>query len=388
MAKAKRKSKFKGKVTGNAHKQKSQGTQQYGHLLLRKGVHLFKETPGSRVRLDFLPYEVTDPHHPDRDDELEIATPGELWYKRPYKLHRNIGSANIPAVCPTSVGKKCPVCEYRAKLLQEGADWQDDSIRALKASNRNLYVVVPKDCKEHGEKPHVWDISQFLFQDKLNDELEEDEEHGVFPDLEEGLTIRIRFSEEQVGKNKFADTSRIDFEQRDEPYDESILKKVPNLDELLEIFTYSKLEKLFFELEDEPAPEQDIDDADEPVKDTGESSRRRKTATKSQPTEAEAEEDDDEKEEEDEDVCIACEGTGENSKGNVCRICKGTGEPPEKKEEPEPEPEPKKKKKKGKNKKSECPYGHEFGTDCEEFDECDECDEFEACLDAKDLMQG
>src|SRR6056297_919192 len=258
MAKTKAKrSKFKGKVTANSHKQKSQGAQ-YGHLNLPKGINVFKETPGDKVRLDILLYEVTDPKHPDRDNELEIAIPGELWYKRPYKLHRNIGPNNESAVCPTSFGRKCPVCEYRAKLLQGGADWQDDAVKALKASNRNLYVVVPKGQKDYEEKPHVWDISQFLFQDKLNDELEEDEDYGVFPDLEEGMTLRIRFSEEKLGKNTFAETSRIDFEERDEQYDKDILKKVPNLDEILSYLSYSKLKAKFLELEDEPTPEDDV----------------------------------------------------------------------------------------------------------------------------------
>ncbi len=52
-------------------------------------------------------------YHPDRDEEYGIAVPGSLWYKRPYWLHRGVGPENVSIVCPSSIGKKCPICEYR-----------------------------------------------------------------------------------------------------------------------------------------------------------------------------------------------------------------------------------------------------------------------------------
>ena len=141
----KRKGKFKGAVSKNAAKQ-SRGAQ-YGHLNLPKGIGIFKEEAKSRADLDILPYEVTTPNHPDRDEEYGIAVEGGLWYKRPYWLHRSIGANNEVMVCPSSNKQACPVCEYRAQLLKDGADWNDDSVRALKPSMRNLYVVIPKDNK-------------------------------------------------------------------------------------------------------------------------------------------------------------------------------------------------------------------------------------------------
>ena len=244
----KKKISFADKVRANIEKQKSQKSQ-YGYLKLLKGVNVFKEEPGSRVKLDILPYVVTDPNHPDRDDELGIAVPGALWYKRPFKLHRNIGYNNMPLVCPTSIGKRCPICEYKQRLLKEGKDWRDDSVKALKTYLRNLYIVVPLDNKNYEERPYVWDISDHLFQNKLSIELEENPEYANFPDLEDGYTLRIRFTEEQFGKNKFADTSRIDFEKREKKYDKSILDKVPNLDEVLVVLPYEQIEAKFFDSE-------------------------------------------------------------------------------------------------------------------------------------------
>lgn len=87
--KGKKKSQFAGKTSADAKKRRTEGTS-YGHLSLPKGVSVFKEVKGKNY-FDILPYEVKEAKHPDRDDEMGKAIPGELWYKRPYKLHRNIG---------------------------------------------------------------------------------------------------------------------------------------------------------------------------------------------------------------------------------------------------------------------------------------------------------
>src|ERR1700722_4822173 len=191
MARSVAKKSFRDKVAKNSQQQRTRASN-YGHLRLPRGVNVFKETPGGRASLDFLPYVVTDERHPDRDDEDGTAVPDSTWYRRPYRLHKRIGSNDDSIVC---LGKRCPICEYRARLLAEGADYTDPIISDLKASDRNLYYVVPKDDKSYEDRPHIWDMSQFLFQDKLNDELEENPDFGDFPELEDGRTVRIRFAE-------------------------------------------------------------------------------------------------------------------------------------------------------------------------------------------------
>ncbi len=330
MSAKKKKRTFKGGVSRNSAKQ-SKGAQ-YGHLNLPKGMSVFKEEPKSRMGLDIMPYEVKEEIHPDRDDEYGIATPGELWYKRPYWLHRNIGANNESVVCPSSAKQRCPICAQRSQLMQEGAEWDDETVKALKPSMRNLYIVIPKDSKDYEETPHIWDISQFLFQQKLNEEIQENEEYETFPDLEEGFTLKIRFSEEQLGKNKFADTSRIDFEERDKPYSEGILDEIPSLEDVLTIPTTKEVEALFFGglSQDEVDEEAAIQEEDDPFEDDA-------------------------------------------NTGNSDEV--------EKTEEKE---EPKKKKTPAKKDKNKCPHGHNFGIDCEDHDECDDCTMWEDCMDASE----
>jgi len=252
---------WKDKVSFNSAQQRSKASN-YGHLLLPRGVPIFKEEPASRVSLDILPYIVTDPNHPEKDEERGVAVQGSEWYRRSYKLHRNIGAADVALVCPTSVGKKCPICEYRQNLLNRGANWQDDAVRKIRPSDRSIYYVVPIGHKKYEQRVHVWDISHFCFQSKLNDEIEENPDFGSFPDPgPDGLTLKIRFSEEKIGSNVFADTSRIDFEQRSYSYGEEDINNLSSLDEVIDVKDYAEIKRAFFETGD--MDEDDIEE-DEP----------------------------------------------------------------------------------------------------------------------------
>ena len=78
--KKQRKSNFRDKTTSDVKRQKRR--RSFGYLNLPKGVKTFGiEEDTRKVTLDFLPYEVTDERHPDRDDQMDVATPGSLWYK-------------------------------------------------------------------------------------------------------------------------------------------------------------------------------------------------------------------------------------------------------------------------------------------------------------------
>jgi len=409
----KKKGSFRGKVARDAQRQKK-SSNSYGYLSLPRDLNVFKEDPGGRIRIDIMPYLVTDERHPDRNDELGIAVPGELWYKRPFKVHRNIGANNDLMICPTSIGKRCPICEYRAKRLKEGAEKEETD--AMRPSLRNLYVVIPIGHKKFDEKPHIWDISQFLFQNLLNEELEENPDFEIFPDLEEGMTLRVRFDSKTIGKSQpFADANRIDFEEREEIYDEKIMKSIPNLDEILIVPSYKELELKFFEMEDhdpedsvaEPDPDEDLNDPDPPVRrkkadpdpdddDPEPPTRRRKK------TDPEPDPDDDpehlahwKKTDPEPDPDDDPEPPTRRRKKTDPEL-DPDDDPPvrRKKTDPEPDPdddpEPPARTKKGKAKDDDaqkCPHGFKFGRDCEKYDECEDCDIWNDCYDAQQQMK-
>jgi len=329
----KKESSFRGKVGINAQKSKTTG-RQFGYLDLPKGTEMWSPEPGGKDMFDIIPYKITDNNHPDRDKTAGIAMKGDLWYKRPFKTHRGVGADKDTVVCLTSVREKCPICEYRVKQFKEGASKEETNV--TKTSNRNLYVVVPRNSDKYEEKPYVWDMSQWNFQNLLTEEIQENEDYEVFPDLEEGLILKVRWDAATLSGSKgkpFAQASRIDFKEREEAIDEDILDKVPDLDSMLKVLSYDELEAKFFELNNE------TEDTEEE-----ESSKKKKKAK---------EEDEEEEEEEEEEEA-----------------------PKKKKIKKEAS-----KKKGGKNK---CPHGYEYGVDTEEYDECEDCKAWEDCLEEKE----
>lgn len=249
---------FRGKVQQAAAKA-STNESSYGYLSIPKGISFYSPTAGSKEKFDILPYTVTSSKHPDRDAELEIATEGTLWYKRPYRVHRDIGVDKDRYICLTSFGKKCPICEYRAKRAQEGATKEE--LKAFNSSQRNLYAVVPRGIAKVAEEVHLFDFSDYNFQELINEELLENDAYEVFPDAEEGLTLEVRWNEAVFAGNTFAKAGRIDFRNRKTPLAEELLESVPNLDDLLQELTYAELEKIFFEMVDVEEEDEDVQPA-------------------------------------------------------------------------------------------------------------------------------
>lgn len=345
---------FRGKVSRNVDQQAR--AKQFGYLNLPKGLPVFKEEAG-RVDLDIIPYTVGNLPHPDRDEEYEIAVPGSLWYRRPFWVHRGVTTEAV--VCPSTIKQPCPICEYRAQLLKEGADWRDDSVRALKPSLRNLYFVVPRGHKKFEQVVHVWDISQFAFQDKLNEEISENEAYEIFPDPVDGLTLRVRFVEETFAGNRFCVVSRIDFIERAEDYS-GLLDELPCLDDLLVYHSYGEIESMFLggpgTVLEEDEEEEEEDEPEEPRPTPKPAGTARFVSKRVEEDEDEEEEEEDEEEEEE--------------------------------DEPEPPAKPQlhRKDKQAvpvKKTAGKCPHGYRFGKDCDAHDECEDCELWEECLDAE-----
>lgn len=298
---------------------KNRSNITFGYLNLPRDLQVLSLEPNTKVSFDIIPYVVKDENHLDRDDEFDIAIPGNLWYKKPFRTHRFVGidRKNNVVVCPTTVRKRCPICEYRQKRIKEGASKEE--INSLKYSLRNLYLVY------YEQKICLLDIAEYLFQEALSKEIKDNPEYASFADLKEGYTLKLRIDSKSIGGGKpFAEVGRIDFIER--KYDLSKLinvKELPSLDDLLIIYDYDTLNKMFFEtLDDEVIEEEAIQVKDDNLESPAQTIQRKDE--------------------------------------NIVTIY-----PPSKNSE--------------EIEKKKCPYGHEFGKDVDKYEECIDCDEWNLC---------
>jgi len=379
MAKKKRRS-MRGRVKEDSQRSASGNN----HIKLPQGVGFFTAEPGGRCKIEILPYTVSDPKHPDR---IEI---GEIWYKRPYRQHRNVGVNKDTEICPRTLGKPCPICEHRESMLA-GKNTDKEVIKSLKAQDRVLYNVRPLSGSNKG-KIQVWEFSYHNFQKQLDAEVNDpdNEEFAGFADLEGGYALRIRFAEETFERNKFAKTERIDFDPKPD-LNESILNEVVDLDSTLVVKQYKDLQNKFFEIDDDEdeknetgasaEEEEEVKGAksekqapkgadDTPTEKQIKKMKRKELAEVIKIYELDAVDPDDydDMDELRDAVIIELHGAEEEEVADP---------------EPETKAEPPKSAKASEGKKKEtgtkCPHGHTWG-EADEHEECDDCDKWDNCI--------
>jgi hypothetical protein len=206
-------------------------------LKLPKGIESYRPEKAGALRLDVVPYEVKSPSHPDR------VEPQTLWYKYPFAVHYGVGVGNESVACPISVGKRCPLCERRAKLAK---NW-DENKEAVKALTPQKWVAYNIIDPDDSDGIRVFVFSRGKFAEFLEGELlEGDEENLNFYDVtSDGRTLKVRFSEDNFEGRKFLKATRIDFIPRPAMDEDLVLSKVACLDDILVIYDYEKIERLF-----------------------------------------------------------------------------------------------------------------------------------------------
>ncbi len=259
-------------VKNNAQK----GAGGASWFTLPKGVEQWAPEEAGKVTLDFLPYVVTSKNHPDKIE------PGTLWYKHPFAIHHGVGPSNESIVCPTTLGKPCPLCQDRAKLAKND-DANEEDLKALNAQKYVAYIIKNPDDED---KIAVFAMSRGKFAAVLEKELDEtDEDVLLFWDTtEEGKTMTVRFGKEKYAGRTFLQASRIDFVDRKALDEEEILAAVPCLDDIFNVMEYDKLKALYLQLDAEdddalPAAKKkpatkDDDDDETPTKPTKKSAAK------------------------------------------------------------------------------------------------------------------
>ncbi len=258
-------------------------------FILPEGTNLFRPKAGTK-RLEIIPYTVGEGNR--------FADEGSQYYERTYWVHRGIGPDNNSYVCPAkTAGKKCPICDARAKLAKR-PDADEDVITGLAPKERQLWNVF--DHNEPDKGVQIWEVSHHNFGKRLDTEIrnaDEDDGFEYFADAEEGFTLRVGFEEASFAGNSFVEAASISFKRRKEPLSDELLEAAHCLDELLKIESYEELKRIFLQT----AEDEDEDEDEEPKSKKGRRPAKGKKVEDEDDDEDEDEEEDDDEDDDDED---------------------------------------------------------------------------------------
>ena len=316
-------------------------------------------SPKKHATLDILPYTVSVDNHP------EDVPKGEQWYQRTIFVHFGVGTEEKSYLCLKTIKKKCPICTHRSQMMNDpNAD--EEIVKQLRAKERELFNVYDQDDPDKGVQ--LWDISNYNFGAKLEEELREGRsEWAGFAEPVDGFTLKVRFSEEQIGKTKYMQASRIDFEER-KSLDKKLLSQVLDLDKILKVLSYEQLEKIFLGVDGENGEEVSSkgevggsvggDEEQETSSDRGRSMER---ATRREQREQE--------------------------KPQPSESVRGRGREKSVEKEAPPERARPARAAKADDDKPVCPVkGGTFGKDCDEYKECRTCDIWEKCIEEQERL--
>lgn len=369
-------------------------------------VEFFSPKEG-RNRINIIPYTIKTKNHPlVKRGEFEI---GDKDYVMDIFTHRGVGPSEASVICLKSTyGKPCPICEYAAQLKKQG---KEDEAGVLKPSRRVFYNV--QDCK-NPDKLLVFETSHYLFEKELIDEARDDEEGGFidFADEESGKEIKFRCSKVSKGGYEFNEFKSFSFEDRDENIPDELLEAAISFDEIMNVPSYEEVEKILYG--------EDDDDDDEPAtktknknreEDEGDEDGEEYEAPKKSKSKHVEDDDDEDEDDEDEDdkpkkkpaKKVEDDEDDEDEKPAKKPVKKQVAEEDDDEEDDDDEPSAKSKSKskvvenededeedekpaKKSSKKDcdgnceKCPFGHKFGVDTDEFDDCDDCDIWDKCI--------
>ena len=239
-------------------------------LRVKDGISFFKPKKGKN-EIMIVPFEM------GAGKNLEDIQPGELWFRQQLLKHFRVGPDDKAVICPRTIGKKCPICEHRASLLAQGRSTDDAEVKELLPKKRELYYIIDL---EDDDRLKIFEYSYHNFGKKLEEEVREADDDSLavnFADPDDGAIVVVRMAEASMGKNKFLEASRFDFEERGKEEKKIIqqaIGEVTPFGELMIIHSYEELRNLFYDLDpDETEAKQDQDEEEEAPR--SRSSRRR-----------------------------------------------------------------------------------------------------------------
>lgn len=221
-------------------------------LALPPGLRMFNASKPP-FQLDVIPYVLSE-----RSTAFtkNFARVGRRYPERTYFTHRNVGPDDNSYTCPfATYGRRCPICEYRQEKARSPRPEDVETVRALKPSQRQLFLVYDRDNPNNGIC--LWDVSYVLFGEGLDSKINNASSrkkaaYQQYYHPDDGFTLRIIGKEKKMPKGKPFNEFIIDeFMDRESPVPDEILEHTYCLDEIVREPSYDELKRTFLGMDDD-----------------------------------------------------------------------------------------------------------------------------------------
>lgn len=219
----------------------SEKSSGFDELKIPGNFPIFKFKKKGTYRLSMLPYVVGEGNR--------YADPGFIHYERSYYTHK-IGIEQKRHVCLKETFRKpCPVCEHIAKLPQRFVKDSPDYklYRALKPGHRQIFALIDMDEQDVGVQLYPTYFYFGLGEAIANKVKANPEKYSSFYWLSGGYILGVSVSQEAFGGGTTYKVKNLEMEERREDLDDSILDKIPCLDDMPIELPYQKLKQIFLE---------------------------------------------------------------------------------------------------------------------------------------------
>lgn len=143
---------------------------------------------------------------------LPSKTEDSLPFVRAYSHGFKVGSRWFIEECPTTIGEKCPVCEYNTKLWNSGFENDKQIVRERKRRLRfisNIMVIKDPKNPENENKIFLFSYGQKIY-DKLITVMNPPEEYGEEPrdpfGFFDGCVVKLKIKNKD-GYRNYDDTT-------------------------------------------------------------------------------------------------------------------------------------------------------------------------------------
>lgn len=282
---------------------------------LPEGVSQFipttgKDGKGELHRLDLIMFARGEIFPDQTFGSPNVPEVGDPVFRLDLNVHFAVGPDNLAVICPKhsfrskiAKGEKkgCPICELSEQKQSEVSDKEKrtEIYKAFRPKRRCMYNVIIRDGDEEEAKGvQVFEVSHFVFQEKLNDAQDmlrkEGEGEVNYADCDDGRLILFNAFKDKFGDNDYTNISGVKFKERVRNKKEYLitddeLELAHDLGKFLKLYSYDEIAAMISE-DAKPSKSKDDEEEDEEDEDTPPFESRKKKTEKKEDEEEEGEE--------------------------------------------------------------------------------------------------